>query len=69
MDKMLKLPKYIRLTFCFNLYFLGADREWHLAQKNMEAAGASLSTVTNDLCLVSMKSKSTSGHCFASIEG
>ncbi|KAH9313316.1 hypothetical protein KI387_028351, partial [Taxus chinensis] len=40
--------------------FTCADREWHLAQKSMEAASASLSTVTNDLYLVSMKSKSAS---------
>lgn len=47
--------------------FTRADHEWHLAQKNMEAAGASLSTATNELCLVSMKSKSTSGELQATL--
>ncbi|XP_059068021.1 uncharacterized protein LOC131052623 [Cryptomeria japonica] len=47
--------------------FTRADHEWHLAQKSMEAATASLSTATNDLRLVSMKSKSTSGELQATL--
>ena len=43
----------------------GAEQEWKLAQNNMEAASNGLFSVTNDLCIASVKAKSASGHVFS----
>lgn len=46
----------------FSLIFSsGAEKEWLLAQSNMEAASSGLVSATNELSIASMKSKSTSG--------
>ncbi|PSS26075.1 Serine/threonine-protein kinase [Actinidia chinensis var. chinensis] len=41
--------------------FTRAEQEWKLAQNNMEAASNGLFSVTNDLCIASVKAKSASG--------
>ncbi|KAL2477059.1 uncharacterized protein Fot_46073 [Forsythia ovata] len=41
--------------------FTRAEKEWKLAQSNMEAASSGLVSATNELCIASVKAKSTSG--------
>ncbi|CAN4107619.1 unnamed protein product [Withania somnifera] len=41
--------------------FTHTEQEWKLAQSNMEAASSGLFSATNELCVASVKAKSTSG--------